>query len=105
MQKITKLLPRVLARASDAHTREAFRTSRFAEPKNRRGGNDPPELCNRECDIEIPERLFSAWAPMFGTRKIVRALTDIERAKISGRADALGDALLPFTSDQERLVE
>jgi hypothetical protein len=61
-----------------------------------RDANGLPVLYDRECDLEIPRRVFSNWIPTVGPREIVRPLTAIERDKVEGRAQALCKALTPF---------
>jgi hypothetical protein len=74
-----------------------------ALPANRDANGFPVQL-DRECDIELPRRLFSPWIPDTGQRAIVRALSADERAKIEARAAALKDALKPFTGNEQHAV-
>jgi hypothetical protein len=59
---------------------------------------------DRECDLEMPRCLFSAWIPDAGQREIVRALTAGERAKLDTRAVALEQALTPYLPDEGHRV-
>lgn len=60
---------------------------------------------SRECDIDLPRRLYTSWIPKTGSRAIVRALTEVERIKLEGRAIALDEALQPFDRDETAAVE
>jgi hypothetical protein len=70
----------------------------------KRDDNGLPVLLDRECDIGLPRELFEPWIPDTGKRAIVRALTAEECAKIEARANALEDALKPFTKGDEHIV-
>lgn len=63
-----------------------------------------PVLCDRECDVTLPGKLFSTWIPDRGPREIRREMTADERTKVQGRADALRLAMVPFAPDQKRHV-
>lgn len=63
-----------------------------------------PVLCDRECDLTIPGKLFSAWIPDRGHREVRRELTAEERTKVQGRAEALQSALVPYTAEEKRRV-
>ena len=58
-----------------------------------------PVKFDRECDIDLPKRLFSSWIPDEGPRAIVRQLEPSERALLEMRATALQIALQPFGED------
>jgi hypothetical protein len=74
-----------------------------ALPANR-DPNGLPVRLDQECDIALPRQLFAAWIPDTGPRSIVRALSADERAKIEARANALEDALRPFTRNDQHTV-
>lgn len=64
-----------------------------------------PAFLDRECDIEIPVRVFSGVILSNSHRELVRALTEEERAKVESRALALQNALAPFSPAEKDQVE
>ena len=70
----------------------------------KRDANGLPVRLDQEYDIALPRQLFAAWIPDTGLRAMVRALSADERAKIEARANALEDALRPFTRNDEHAV-
>lgn len=70
----------------------------------KRDTNGLPVRLDRECDVELPRKLFSPWIPKTGARAIVRVMSAEERAKIEARAIALEDALKPFTKNEEHAI-
>jgi len=71
----------------------------------KRGAEIAPAWFDRETDVEMPNRLFSAWQSALGPRQVRRALTVSERGKLEARAAALSAGLIPFSRDQEGLVD
>lgn len=64
-----------------------------------------PPAWDREADIEIPQRVLGAWTPAGGVRELRRALTPAERETVAARAQALADALHPYTVSERTQVE
>lgn len=64
-----------------------------------------PPLLDRTTDYEIPARVWSNWKPEFGPRSLRRELTRDERAAVALRAEAIGCAMVPFTSAESDLVD
>lgn len=64
-----------------------------------------PAMCDPECDLALPRRVYSAWTPSGGVRELVRALTPAERERLQARADALRLALLPYAAARRAEVE
>jgi hypothetical protein len=99
-------LPRNLGEISTAILEAAalppLLSNALAKPRERIG---PPRLVDRECDVELPRRLFSAWAPSQGERAIVRSLTSHERAVLTARAVELEASLAPYHDTQVTAVE
>ena len=59
-----------------------------------------PKLVDREADFDLPRRLWDNWTPAQGTRAIVRALTEPERATLQRRHIELSRGLTPFSHDE-----
>lgn len=55
-----------------------------------------PPPANHEADVEIPRRVWSAFTPKIGNRKITRELGGSEQDVIYRRIAQLGPALRPF---------
>jgi len=72
-------------------------------PAERDADGLPVEF-DRECDHEIPRRLFCSWKEEGKPREVVRALTAGERAKLDARAAALEQALR-YLPDEERPIK
>lgn len=64
-----------------------------------------PTLLDREADIAIPNRVWSSWAPAFGERSIVRALTSAESTALQRRAHELRCGLVPLQQSQRRAAD
>lgn len=96
MDTLSKAVANVMVKAS--------RPTHSAVPA-KRGATIAPAWLNRETDIDMPNTLFSAWHSAFEPRQIRRALTVAERGKLEARSAALSDGLLPFSRDQEGLVD
>lgn len=58
-----------------------------------------PPLWDRECDVDIPSRVWSAWAPAGAPRAITRPLSATEQHKLTVRKEALEAALRPFNPE------
>jgi hypothetical protein len=88
-------------------SRDSERSWEPNAPVVRDDASNLPEAFVPLTDLEIPNRVWSAWAPSFGDREIVRALRDDERAALQARTNELRPALEPFirTHDEDRVAE
>src|SRR5690242_20241435 len=85
MQPIGKQLPTITRRAENPQA-----PTRYVSPASR------PAILDKEADIEIPNKLWSAWAPKGGKRAIIRAFTDQEFMVLDCRRTLLRSGLRPM---------
>lgn len=66
-----------------------------------------PAWLNRQTDLEIPRKVWSAWIPRDGSRSIIRALSDDERQALTARAAELRPALASYArpAEDDRVAE
>lgn len=62
---------------------------------------DQLPIRNYLTDVDLPRRLWSAWAPADGAREIVRALAPEERRALEARRDELAPGLDGYRGDAE----
>ncbi len=66
---------------------------------------EPPQFLNRAADFDIPNRVWSNWKPVNGSRSLKRELLPAERGLVEGRRTELAEGLGPFSLEEIPRVE